>query len=80
MALVIFDHAPPPVPCEDCCPSYQKSFRWDPLISASIWIVRTFLTRLLTFSLAVLFQGTYPEIPSGGSSSLFYFHTVNTTQ
>ena len=61
--LVIFPHALPPVRCKD--------------LSLLIWYLQALWAVSLFFdSLAALFQGTYPEISSGGAPQTFV-HTVS---
>ena len=66
--IVIFVQAPPPVPSEDCCPSPPKKLQMG-----SFDIYKHFSSFTLfglgyqLSLLAVLFQGTYPEISSGGA-------------
>ena len=72
LALLIFVHAPPPVPCEDCCPSPPKKLQMGPFdIYKHSGSVALFRLGDKPSSLAVLFHGTYSEISLRGAPQTF---------
>ena len=72
LTLVIFVHAPPPVPCKNCCPPPFKKLQMEPLdIYKHLGSFALFRLGYYLFSLAVLFHRTCPKISSGRAPQTF---------